>query len=139
MRTYRSRFFVPWGDCDAAGIVFYPHMYVWFDRATEHLFRANGITYDTMEEILGTTGMPLLETGASYLNQCKLGDEMEMETWVDEWAARTFLVRHVVSHAGGQKAVEGYERRALLAPAPERPKGVRAIEIPQDLIDRFVD
>jgi len=37
-----SRFAIEWAHCDAAGIVFCPYFYVWFDRATERLFKARG-------------------------------------------------------------------------------------------------
>ncbi len=30
---------VEWGDCDPAGIVFYPRYFEWFDRCTHHCSR----------------------------------------------------------------------------------------------------
>ena len=139
MKTRRARFFVAWSQCDAAGIVFYPHIYVWFDESTENLFRANGLGYADLESELGVSGMPLVETGATYRNPCRLGDALEIETRVEEWGNRTFLVRHVVRHEGGGIALEGFERRVLAVPDPDRPKGIRAIEIPASVIARFVD
>ena len=139
MKTWRARFFVAWSHCDAAGIVYYPHAYVWFDEATENLFRANGAGYPDLERLYGASGMPLIETGAEYRNPCRLGDEVEIETRVGEWSARSFLVRHTLRHAGGGVALEGFERRVLVAPAPDRPKGMRAIDIPRSLTARFVD
>ena len=139
MKTWRARFFAAWSQCDAAGIVFYPHVYVWFDESTENLFRANGLGYPELESELGLSGMPLVETGATYRNPCRLGDALEIETWVDDWGKRSFLVRHVVRHEDGAVALEGFERRVLLAPDPDRPKGIRAVEIPAAVIARFVD
>lgn len=139
MKTWRARFFVAWSQCDAAGIVFYPHIYVWFDESTENLFRANGLGYPELESELGLSGMPLIETGATYRNPCRLGDALEIETWVDDWGKRSFLVRHVVRHKDGPIALEGFERRVLVAPDPGHPKGIRAIEIPAAVIARFVD
>ena len=139
MKTRRARIVVTWSQCDAAGIVYYPHVYVWFDEATEHLFRANGVGYADLERLFGASGMPLLETGAAYRSPCKLGDEVEIESRVEDWGRRSFLVRHVVRHVGGEIALEGFERRALVVPAPDRPKGMRAIEIPASLVARFVD
>ena len=139
MKTYRSRFNVAWAHCDAAGIVFYPHFYIWFDQATEKLFRANDLGYAELEAKFGTVGMPLVDTGATFRNPCRLGDELDMESWVDDWAGRSFVVRHRIGHAGGDQALEGFERRVLVAPDANAPKGIRAVEIPQDLIRRFVD
>jgi len=83
--------------------------------------------------------MPLVETGASYKNACKHGDELEIRSWVDEWAGRTFLVKHQIEHADGRLALEGFERRVWVIPAPESPKGIQAIQIPEEVIARFVD
>ncbi len=139
MRTHVSRFAIEWAHCDAAGIVFYPYFYMWFDQATERLFKANGLGYGELQREFGVTGMPLLETGATYRNACKLGDEVELESWVDEWAARTFLVVHRLSHVGGHPALEGFERRAWVIPDADAPKGMRAVPIPEQAIARFAD
>ncbi len=143
MRIWRARFFIAWSHCDAAGIVYYPHAYVWFDEATENLFRCNGLSYRELERQFGIGGMPLIETGATYRSPCSLGDEVEIETRVDDWQSRSFVVRHAIRHAAGQQqgetAFEGFERRVLVAPAPDRPKGIRAIEIPASIIARFVE
>lgn len=130
---------VEWAHCDAAGIVFYPHFYVWFDQATERLFKANALSYPELEREFGVTGMPLLETGARYREKCALGDRLEMTSWVDEWKERTFLVRHGITHADGRTALDGFERRVFATPAPDSPKGVRALEIPKSIIARFTD
>ena len=34
---------IEWGDCDDAGIVFYPNYFRWFDNAFHHLLRQCGI------------------------------------------------------------------------------------------------
>jgi hypothetical protein len=58
---------------------------------------------------------------------------------VDEWARKTFLVKHQVSHDDGRVAVEGFERRVWAVPDESSPNGIRAIEIPQTAIDRLKD
>ncbi len=139
MRTQVSRFAIEWAHCDAAGIVFYPYFYIWFDQATERLFKANALGYADLEREFGVTGMPLLETGTTYRNACKLGDEVELKSWVDEWAERTFRVAHQLSHIDGRPALEGFERRVWVTPDADAPKGMRAIPIPEQATARFVD
>ncbi len=138
MKTHVSRFAIEWAHCDAAGIVFYPYFYMWFDQATERLFKANRLGYADLEREFGVAGMPLLETGATYQNACKLGDEVELASWVDEWAGRTFLVVHRLSHADGRPALEGFERRVWVTPDADAAKCMRAIPIPEQAIARFV-
>lgn len=139
MKERKSRIRVEWAHCDAAGIVFYPHFYIWFDQATERLFTANGLSYDQLKREYGVVGMPLLETGTTFRNACRLGDEVELTSWVDEWEGRTFVIRHRLTHADGRPALEGFERRTWIAPAPDSPKGVKAVAAPQAVIDRFRD
>lgn len=139
MRVYRGTFRVEWAHCDAAGIVFYPHFYMWFDQATERLFTANGLSYNQLKMGFGSPGMPLIETGTKYLNASKLGDELSMETWVDEWNGKTFLVKHKLTHSDGRIALEGFERRIWVNKAPDSPKGMKAVEVPADVMARFKD
>ncbi len=129
---------VEWAHCDAAGIVFYPYFFTWFDQATERLFTANGLSYPELNA-RGIFGMPLLETGAHYENPCRLGDRLTMNTWVDDWQRKTLLVKHRLQHADGRPALEGFERRAWVVSAPESPRGMTAVEIPPDIIARFND
>jgi len=139
VREHVAKTVVEWAHCDAAGIVFYPYFYTWFDQGTERLFRANRLSYAELRRDFGVAGMPLLETGARYTNACRLGDELVMRTWVDEWAGRTFLVKHAIVHADGRPALEGFERRVWAVPDPAAPKGLRAIPIPEEAIARFAD
>lgn len=143
MKTLEQRFAIEWAHCDAAGIVFYPNFYIWFDQATERLFKANGLGYADLDRELGITGMPLVETGTTYRSPCKLGEGVVMKSWVDEWKGRTFLVKHVIGHdngdMGGDTALEGFERRVLVKPDPDSPKGIKAAPIPEAVMERFVD
>ncbi len=36
---------VGWGDCDPAGIVFYPNFYRWFDACSHALLTARGLSH----------------------------------------------------------------------------------------------
>jgi 4-hydroxybenzoyl-CoA thioesterase len=139
VRIHVSHHTVEWAHCDAAGIVFYPHFYTWFDQGTERLFTANRLSYAELRRDFGVVGMPLLETGARYESACALGETVELDTWVDEWAGRSFVVRHRVRHADGRTALEGFERRVWAVPDPGSPKGLRALSIPGEAIARFVD
>ena len=139
MKMHVEQITVEWAQCDAARIVFYPHFYVWFDQGTERLFRANGLSYAELARDFGVAGLPLLETGARYENPCRLGDRLELRTWVDEWANRTLLVKHTLTHKDGRPALEGFERRAWIVPDPTSPKGMKAVPIPREVINRFTD
>ncbi len=137
MKTFESTFIVEWVHCDTAGIVFYSHFYTWFDQSTERMFKAMGYTYPFMSQKFGISGMPLLETGATYRNACQLGDELKMKSWVDEFEQKTFLVKHTLHHADGRLALEGFERRVMAAPDPTSARGIKATAIPVEIITLF--
>ena len=123
--------------CDVAGTMFYPYFYTWFDQSTEELFRENQLSYAELRRDFGVVGMPLVESGAKYLNACLMGDRLEISTWVDEWVRKTLLVKHQIAHVDGRVAVEGFERRVWAVTDESSPNGIRAIEIPQVPIDRL--
>ena len=137
MHTHTEEITVMFGHCDKAGIVFYPHCYVWFDNGTEKLFTANGLSYAALSEEYDSPGMPLLETGTTYEAASRLGDVLTFDSWVDEWQRKTFVVRHRATHPDGRMAFEGFERRVWIKRDADAPVGFRAVEIPDDVKRRF--
>ena len=135
MKTYTTHYTVEWAQCDIAGIVYYPHFYAWFDQSTERMFKSMGFSYAVMKERFGILGIPLLETGATYKNACKLGDEMTMTSGVSENNEKTFLVKHQLHHNDGRLALEGFERRITVK--PDAVKGMTAVAIPQEISQLF--
>jgi 4-hydroxybenzoyl-CoA thioesterase len=134
LKRFVSERNVEFADCDSARIVFYPNFYVWFDRATERLFTSVGLTYRAMEQQHGVIGLPLLETGAKYLRPCRHGERVRLESWVDSWREKVFVVEHRIE-CEGELAVEGREIRAWAAPAAAAPRSMRAVPIPQSVRD----
>lgn len=137
MLIFKSTYVVEWAHCDIAGFVFYPHFYTWFDQCTERMFKAMGYTYPSLSEKFGIVGLPLLETGANFKNACTLGNELSMKSWVDEFDKKTFLIKHKLQHADGRLALEGFERRVMVASDPTSDKGMKAITIPDEFIQLF--
>lgn len=130
---------VDWIYCDPAGIMFYPEYYIWFDQATEHLFTANGLSYEAVANKYNLVGFPLVESGAKFQTPCKHGEKVEIRSHVKEWAGKTFLMNHTVVHKDGRVALEGFERRVWAVRDPSAPKGMRAEAIPEEVKRAFVD
>ncbi|MGE0735713.1 MAG: acyl-CoA thioesterase [Alphaproteobacteria bacterium] len=139
MRVYKGTIKIEWAHCDPAGIVYYPHFYTWFDQATERLFSANRLSYAELNSEFDVPGAPLVETGAKYACTCRLGDTLAMESWVDEWCNKTFLIRHKFVHADGRVALEGFERRAWVVRVPGSLNGLKAACVPDAVRARFID
>lgn len=124
---------VQWGDCDPAGIVFYPNFYRYFDQATWHLFAQIGMTLPAMQA-RGAIGIPLVDTGASFKVPCRFGDDLEIESFVSEWKERTFKVRHIV-RKDGKEHLNGFEVRIWGMKHPEDPARLKAAPVPDDIRD----
>ena len=137
MPVHAETIIVAWADCDAAGKVFYPNFYVWFDRATEKLFRSVQFPQAELRRRFQIVGMPLLGSGAEYQNACLHGAPLQMETWVEAWSGKTFLVNHRVMHADGRPALHGWEKRIFVIADAARPAGVRAVAAPEEVIARL--
>ncbi|HEY7548911.1 MAG TPA: acyl-CoA thioesterase [Hyphomicrobiaceae bacterium] len=103
---------VQWGDCDPAGIVYYPRYFEWFDASTILLFeKATGLTKIKMLEKYGGAGLALLEARAVFKVASQYGEDITIESRVTEFRRTTFFVRHHVTKAGSALALEGFETR----------------------------
>jgi 4-hydroxybenzoyl-CoA thioesterase len=136
MRRFVVNKTVNFADCDPARIVFYPRYFEWFDRGTEMLFRMVGLEWEHMFGQGGFIGLPLLDSGAKFLRPCRFGDVIEITSWIGEWRGRTLVVEHRIANKG-TLAVEGREIRAWTVSDPERPSGMRATDVPEEIKARF--
>lgn len=113
------RVHVGWGDCDPAGIVFYPRFYAWMDMVSHALAREMGIPREAMIPP-GTDmlGFPVVGTQAQYLTPARMDDELEVRTWVARVGRSSLSLRHEIVrlNAGGEEdlLVRGREDRVFI-------------------------
>jgi 4-hydroxybenzoyl-CoA thioesterase len=101
---------IEWGDCDPAGIIFYPRYFEIFDASTAALFeRALGITKFEMFEKLEFAGWPLARTQARFLKPTRFGDDVTVETTVS-FGRSSFEIVHRLS-LDGELCAECSEKR----------------------------
>jgi YbgC/YbaW family acyl-CoA thioester hydrolase len=85
MLTNRRDVRIVWGDCDPAGIVFYPRYFEMFDTSTTALFeRALGMTKFQFVKAYNSVGYPMVDTRARFLLPTRYGDDVVIETTVTE-------------------------------------------------------
>src|SRR6185503_148097 len=124
---------VEWGQCDPAGIVFYPQFLVIFDTSTALLFERTGLTPSAMRKKYAIIGMPLAEQGAKFLRPCRFDDEIVVESEVEEWGRTSFTVRHRILNQG-KLAVDGFEKRVWASADPAQPGRIKPQPIPAEII-----
>ena len=127
---------IEWGDCDPATIVFYPRYFAFFDASTAYLFEAAGLPKPEMIKTYDIVGIPIVDTGAKFFVPSRFGDRVEIESYVAEWRRSSFRVVHQLLKSG-QVAIQAEEVRVWAGRDPDRPDGIRARPIPQEVIDRF--
>ena len=124
---------VQFGDCDPAGIVFFPNFSRWMDEASLAFFVACGVpTWRELVKTTGIIGTPLLEIHTRFLRPATYGETITIHTTVEEWAIKTFRHRHVVKR-GDTVLCEGTEVRAFCIRDPADPERIKSIPIPDDI------
>jgi len=138
MLTNRRTLRIEWGQCDPAGIVFYPQYLIIFDSSTGWLFERTGLTPSTMRQKYNTVGMPIIEVGVRFIKPCRFDDEVVVESEVGEWGRSSFTVRHRILNKA-DLAVDGFEKRVWAAADPERPGAIKGRAVPEEIIASLSD
>jgi 4-hydroxybenzoyl-CoA thioesterase len=125
---------VQFGDCDPAGIVFFPNFSRWMDEASLAFFMACGVPpWRELVKTRGIIGTPLLEIHTKFKRPATYGETIEVHTSVEEWSAKTFRHRHVVMR-GDTLLCEGTEVRAFCIRDPDNADRIKAIPVPEDIL-----
>ncbi len=131
-KTTQHRVDVHFGDCDPAGIVFFPNFSRWMDAASLNFFMQCGVPpWRELVKTRGIVGTPLLEINTRFLRPVTYGEAIEIATWVEEWRAKVFVQMHRVLR-GDELICEGREVRAFVTREPGTDR-LRAIPVPDDI------
>ena len=136
MLTNRKTIHVEWGDCDPAGIVYYPRYFAYFDNCTAALFEAAGLPKHQMLKAYGIIGIPMVDTRARFLAPSRFGDDIVVESFIAEWRRSSFDVQHKVLK-GDVVTVECSETRVWAVRSKVDPDGIEGQPVPEDVIARF--
>jgi 4-hydroxybenzoyl-CoA thioesterase len=137
MMIYRRATRIEWGDCDPAGIVFYPRYFAMFDSCTTALFtQALGMSKYQFTRHYGFAGYPMVDTRARFLKPTKFGDDVEIETKVTEFRRSSFNIQHRLT-LDGELCVECLDTRVWVARESDQPEKIRAMPIPKEVIAKF--
>lgn len=137
MLVYVRNTRIEWGDCDPAGIVFYPRFFAMFDSCTTAMFsQALGMSKYQFIKHYDFLGYPMVDTRAKFLKPAKFGDDVTIETTVTEFRRSSFDVRHRLTN-GGELAVECFDTRVWAARDPDNPEKIKAKPIPAEVIEKF--
>lgn len=129
--VWRTR--VRFGETDAAGIVFYPTYFAWFDTGTQGMLRV-GEAPGRDERGAPRFPFPLVECGATFLAPLQFDEEIEVVSTVAALGESSLRVEHEVRTLAGKTCARGFEQRVFVSLANGRPAKA---PIPPDLRARL--
>lgn len=124
---------VEWGDCDPAGIVFFPRYFAWFDACTAGLFAAIGLPKPLLLMKYDIVGFPIVNTSAQFKIPSRFGERFQVETFATAFRRSSFDICHRILK-DGEVAVEGTETRVWTGVDPENPERLKSKPIPPEII-----
>jgi acyl-CoA thioesterase FadM len=102
-----------WGDCDEAGIVFYPNFFRWFDVGFQELLSTRGLSQRALRERHGIIGTALLDAGATFRAPGRHGDVLELSIGIGGWRRSSFRMVYR-GRIGTTPVVDGFEVRGFV-------------------------
>ena len=127
---------IEWGDCDAAGIVYFPRYVEYFDACTVHLFEAAGFPKPEMLKRFGAAGYPMVDLQMKFVIPSTFGDDVVVESQITEFKRSSFNVHHRLLR-GTELAVEGFETRVWTVHDPDRPGRLKSQAVPEEIKAAF--
>jgi len=127
---------IEWGDCDPAGIIFYPRYFEIFDASTSALFEhALGLTKFQLLKTFDFAGFPLARTRARFLKSTRFGDDVTVDTSV-KFGRASFEIEHRLN-LNGETCVECSETRVWVVRDPADPGRIKSHPIPDTVLAKF--
>jgi 4-hydroxybenzoyl-CoA thioesterase len=132
----KNTFTVPveFGDTDPATIVFYPHFFRWFDASGWRLLAKAGLTLDVLQNEFGLVGLPIAEAQSKFMKPARLGDTLEITSYVSNWKRKSFDMMHEV-RVDGELIAKGAESRVCAEKSADG--SLRAVTIPDEIRKRL--
>jgi len=101
---------VAWGDCDEAGIIFYPNYFYWMDCAYQGLLRRVGLDQRKLIERFSILATILVGANAEFRAPASYEDVISVDAMVSNWGKKSFKISYR-GMRGDVVIFEGYEMR----------------------------
>ncbi|MBF0280423.1 MAG: acyl-CoA thioesterase [SAR324 cluster bacterium] len=102
---------VGWGDCDGAGIIYYPNYFRWFDDATWNYFESIGMPLEKITEQYQIVGFPLIDAQANFKRPLHFREKIVMRTEIVKIDGKILHIHHKAVKQEELLAAEGKEIR----------------------------
>ncbi len=130
MRVTKRPHFIEFGDCDPAGIVYFPRYLEWFDAALQFYLREAGLSKADIIARYGYVAFPVVDLKVTYSATSTFHEEVIIETEILEMRRSSFVTRHRLLR-GDTVAVEATETRVWASRHPDSPARLQGVPIPE--------
>jgi len=127
---------IEWGDCDPAGIVYFPRYFEYFDSSTRALFERAGFTKPELLKRYKIIGIPVVDMKARFMMPSRFGEDAVIESAVTKWGTSSFVVQHRLMK-GEDLAVECLETRVWAAQSNTDHEKIESRPIPSEVKEKF--
>jgi 4-hydroxybenzoyl-CoA thioesterase len=127
---------IQWGDCDPAGIVYFPRYFEYFDICTNELFERAGFFKPRMLTSYRIAGIPVVDMKATFMTPSRFGEDVIVESSIAKWGKSSFVVRHRLLK-DGTLAVECLETRVWVGHPSGDSEKFEARAIPDEVKEKF--
>ncbi|WP_162621592.1 acyl-CoA thioesterase [Stutzerimonas frequens] len=138
MPSFSRELIIEWGDCDPAGIVFYPRYFAMFNASTDLMVSSLGVDLHALLEKHLAVGWPMVDSRAVFKLPCSFGDQVRIQTTVTEVHESKFEIIHELYKADGRLAVTGFDKRVWAVRHPERAGELKSAPIPEELRRKLI-
>jgi YbgC/YbaW family acyl-CoA thioester hydrolase len=107
---FKTSVTIEWGDCDEAGIVFYPNYFYWLDCAFQRLLRARGLSQRELRRRFGAV-TPIVQAHCDFKAPARYDDVLEIDVTIAPDGERRFRAAYHFS-SNGKTIGTGHEVRA---------------------------
>ena len=129
--TYTVR--VEFGDCDPAGIVWFPNFFRWIDAASRNFFTQCGVPrWEETTRTLGVIGTPLVDTHSRFLKTASYGDTLAVHVAVKEWRDKSFVQTYRITRED-ELIMECEEVRIFAVRREDGKNSIRAVLVPASI------
>ena len=131
MSSFERRVSVAFGQCDPAGIVYYPNYFDMFNASTDAMVcAALEVHPRDLTRIYDIIGIPMVDARNIYHRPSRHGDALRIESRVVAIGRSSFRVEHRLYTEDGDLGVEGFETRVWAATDPDNPARLKGKTIP---------
>ena len=135
MTAYVHHRVVRFGDCDPAGIVYFPVFFDWFHQAMESWFDDH--LHEPYASFLTHHGLPAVHSECDWSVPCTLGERLALHLTVGAVGRTSLRLDIAVLGTAGVLRAKGHTRVVLMGTDPQATDYRQSVALPTALLDRI--